>query len=329
MPEVLFQELAADVPIMIWRAGPDKRSNWFNHLWLDFAGRDIEDEKGFGWTERIHADDRERVMTKRSAAFDERQKLRMTYRLRGHDGVYRWLLETAAPYFKNALFAGYFGTCVDITEQREAHDLAIKALAERDVLLREVYHRVKNNLQQIIGLITIESVAIADPVACRVLDALAGRVRAMGTVHQRLIASGSLAELSVRDFLSDLCKDIARGGGADRRDVVVTVDVDGSNLDIDRAIVLGLLVNEIITNAFKHAFPNEGRGKVDVSYRADAGVIVLEVADNGIGLPVSARETTAGHGSGLHLIDGFIDQLDGRLEIDRSAGTRMRVVFDQ
>ncbi len=328
MPEVLFQELADDAPIMIWRAGPDKLCNWFNHLWLEFSGRSLEDEKGFGWTEGIHPDDRTDAMARYSAAFDARQKFSMTYRLRRHDGSYHWLLENGAPYFKNTQFAGYFGTCVDITEQRAAHDLTVKALAQRDALLREVYHRVKNNLQQIIGLITIESTTIADPQALRVLEALAGRVLAIGAVHEKLVASDSFTDLVVRDFMHDLCKDVARGAGADRRGIVLNVDIDASSIDIERAVILGLLVNELVTNALKHAFPKDGTGTITVVYKTTASAIVLEVSDDGVGFPDDAGNVAQRHGTGLRLIEGFVEQLNGRLQVDRSAGTRMRMTID-
>ena len=329
MPEVLFQELADDAPIMIWRAGPDKLCNWFNHLWLEFSGRSLEEERGVGWTNGIHPEDRADAMARYSSAFDARQKFSMTYRLRRYDGSYHWLLENGAPYYKNAQFAGFFGTCVDITEQREAHDLAVKALAERDVLLREVYHRVKNNLQQIIGLITIESTTIADPEARRVLEALAGRVLAMGAVHHRLIASASFVDLAVADFITALCRDIARSAGADGRGIVLEVDVDGSSIDIERAVTLGLLVNELVTNALKHAFPRERRGTISVIYRATDAAIVVEVADNGVGFPQVAEDGATRRGTGMRLIEGFAEQLNGRLEIDGSAGARIRVSIDE
>lgn len=329
MPEVLFQELAEDAPIMIWRADPDRHCNWFNHLWLEFSGRSIEEEKGLGWADSIHPEDRADVMAEHASAFDARRKFSITYRFRRHDGAYHWLLENGSPYYKNAQFAGYFGTCVDITEQREAHDLIVKALAERDALLREVYHRVKNNLQQITGLITIERSTIADPEAQRALEALGGRVLAMGAVHHRLIASENLASLPVRDFVSDLCRDIARGAGADRRGIVLEVDVDDSIIDIERAIILGLLVNELVTNALKYAFPDTRPGAITVRYRTEGGAMVLEVVDDGVGLPDGGGDAPLRRGTGLRLIEGFAEQLNGRLEIDRSAGTRMRISIDK
>jgi len=123
MPEIMFQDLADNAPVMIWRSGPDKLCTWFNQLWLNFTVRTMEQEAGFGWAEGVHPDDLEACLARSNQAFDAREKFSMTYRLRRHDGVYRWLLDTGAPYCKGSVFSGYFGTCIDVTEQREAHDI--------------------------------------------------------------------------------------------------------------------------------------------------------------------------------------------------------------
>jgi PAS domain S-box-containing protein len=170
MPEIMFQELADNAPVMIWRSGIDKLCNWFNRPWLEFVGRTIEQESGYGWAEGVHPEDLDRCVAIYNDAFDARENFSMTYRLRRHDGAYRWLLDTGAPYYRGGEFAGYFGSCVDVSEQREAHDLVVHALAERDGLLREVYHRVKNNLQQIEGLIAVEGLTLTDPKALRALE---------------------------------------------------------------------------------------------------------------------------------------------------------------
>ena len=327
MPEVMFQELADHAPMMVWRAGTDKLCNWFNHLWLDFTGRTIEQEKGYGWAEGVHPDDLDACIATYTKAFDAREKFTMTYRLRRHDGAYRWLLDNGAPYFKGGAFAGYFGTCVDVTEQREAHEKVVAALAERDALLREVYHRVKNNLQQIDGLIAVEIAALSDPEAKHALAALSGRVRAMGAVHQRLITSDSLVELSVRGFMSDLCNDISRSYDLEKRSIALDVQVDDSKIHIERAVIVGLLVNELVTNALKHAFADGRAGKVTVRYGKEAAGTVLEVADNGVGFDLVQRSANPTRHLGLRLIEGFADQLNGRVEFASDAGTRARLVL--
>lgn len=327
MPEVMFQELADHAPMMVWRAGTDKLCNWFNHLWLDFTGRTMEQEQGYGWAEGVHPDDLDACIAIYTTAFDAREKFGMTYRLRRHDGAYRWLLDNGAPYFRGGAFAGYFGTCVDVTEQREAHDMVVAALAERDVLLREVYHRVKNNLQQIDGLIAMESATLSDPEAKHALSALSGRVRAMGAVHQRLISSDSVVELSVGGFMSDLCREIGRSHNLGKRSITLDVQVDDSKIHIERAVIVGLLVNELVTNALKHAFPHGRPGVVTVRYAKEAGGTVLEVADNGVGIGAERAGADAVRHLGLRLIDGFADQLNGRIEFASAGGTRARLVL--
>lgn len=329
MPEVMFQELADHAPMMVWRAGTDKLCNWFNHLWLDFTGRTMEQEQGYGWAEGVHPEDLDTCVATYTTAFDAREKFSMTYRLRRHDGAYRWLLDNGAPYFKGGTFAGFFGTCVDVTEQREAHDLVVAALAERDVLLREVYHRVKNNLQQIDGLIAIERETLSDPQARHALSSLSGRVRAMGAVHQRLISSDSLVEISVGGFMSDLCREIGRSHNLGKRSISLDVQVDDSKIHIERAVIVGLLVNELVTNALKHAFPDGRSGVVTVRYGKEAAGTVLEVADNGVGLDPDRNDVDAPQHLGLRLIEGFADQLNGTITYASSGGTCARLVLGE
>jgi PAS domain S-box-containing protein len=327
MPEIMFQELADNAPVMIWRAGPDKLCTWFNHLWLEFTGRTIEQEAGFGWAEGVHPGDLEACVARYNEAFDARQKFSMTYRLKRKDGVYRWLLDTGAPYSKGGVFSGYFGTCVDVSEQQEAHDIAVRALGERDALLREVYHRVKNNLQQIEGLIAIEGASVTDPEAREALTALSGRVRAMGAVHQKLISSGSMTELPLSDFITDLVTDLDRSLAADQRKIAVTAKVDAGTIHIERAVIVGLLINELVTNALKHAFPDGRKGHVAVRCVKLPSGLLLEVADDGVGMPASEVAAGSSKQSGMRLIRGFVKQLKGQLEIDTTAGTRATVKF--
>ena len=323
----MFQELADNAPVMIWRSGTDKLCNWFNRPWLKFVGRSLEEESGYGWAEGVHPDDLDRCVSIYNNAFDARENFSMTYRLRRYDGVYRWLLDTGAPYFREGRFAGYFGSCVDVSEQQEAHDLVVRALAQRDALLREVYHRVKNNLQQIEGLIAVEGLTLTDPKALHALASLSGRVRAMGAVHQRLISAKNLDDISARDFISDLCADVARSQGADKRGIAIHVEADAGDVNIERAFVLGLLINELTTNALKHAFSDGRSGNVVVRYAHGDAETTLEIRDDGIGMPPEMPLSARAEHSGFRLIDGFVDQLDGKLTIERVSGSSIRVTL--
>lgn len=312
---------------MIWRSGPDKLCDWFNKPWLDFTGRPMESELGNGWADRVHPADFDRCIAIYTTAFDAREKFSMTYRLLRHDGAWRWLLDNGAPYNRNGQFAGYFGTCVDVTDQREEHERLLETIEEREALLREVYHRVKNNLQQIEGLIAIEQVTLADPAATEALGALSGRVRAMGAVHSTLMRSKRLSKVDARDFLSELCGDIARSVGADSRGIALSVIAERRDVDIEQAVIIGLLVNELVTNAFKHAFPGRAGGRIEVRYGpAPAGGSVLEVADDGVGFPAGGHSLKEGH-SGYRLINGFVDQLNGQLSVEQAGGAVLRVTL--
>ena len=119
MGELEFRELADNAPVMIWRSRPDKQCDWFNKPWIDFSGRSQEELFGYGWAEDVHPEDFDRCVSIYQTAFDAREKFTMPYRLRRHDGVYRWFLYNGAPFYRNGEFAGYFGSCIDITEHRE------------------------------------------------------------------------------------------------------------------------------------------------------------------------------------------------------------------
>ena len=326
MPDTIFRELADNAPVMIWRSGVDKLCDWFNKPWLDFVGRTMEQEQGYGWADGVHLEDFDRCVDIYVKAFDAREDFSMTYRLRRHDGAYRWVLDNGSPFQRNGQFAGYFGSCIDVTEQREAHDRLVATIAQRDALISEVYHRVKNNLQQIEGLIAIESLALADGASITALQSVSSRVRAMGAVHQMLMNSKNLANIRADVFLGELCNDIARANAAEQRGLAIEVEAEPHELDIDRALIVGLLVNELATNAFKHAFPGGRSGRVRVRFAGAGAGAVLEVADDGVGIPEGALDP-ASRRSGYRLVQGFANQLNGQLAVERGPGAVIRIVL--
>jgi PAS domain S-box-containing protein len=115
----IFQLLADSARVMIWTSGPDERCDWFNRAWLEFTGRTMEQELGNGWAEGVHPDDLFKCLSIYTTAFDNHEEFSMEYRLRRHDGVYRWVLDIGGPYFSPAeKFPGYFGSCIDVTESK-------------------------------------------------------------------------------------------------------------------------------------------------------------------------------------------------------------------
>jgi PAS domain S-box-containing protein len=146
-----FRHLADTAPVMIWMSGLDKLCNYFNRTWLEFTGRTAEQEMGDGWLEGVHPDDYERCLNTYVDAFDRRQAFEMDYRLRRHDGVYRWILDRGAPRFGDqGEFHGYIGSCVDISGRKEAEDASLQRSEDR-------YRRIVETAQEGIWLIDAEA----------------------------------------------------------------------------------------------------------------------------------------------------------------------------
>lgn len=291
-----FVELADNAPVMVWRAGVNSLCDWFNAPWLAFTGRTMEQETGLGWAEGVHPDDLATCLETYEHAFAARKTFSMIYRLRRHDGEYRWLLDNGGPFQRHGEFAGYFGSCIDITDQRLAQMAAEKALAERDAVLREVFHRVKNMLQQIEGLIALETRGLGANERAA-MARLSGRVRAMGAVHDTLMRSNTYAGVSAPAFISSLVAKLDPLGG-NGEGASIRANVDDMAIEIERAAAIGLLVHELIAWT-------RGDGGVEISFRQlEEGGAVLEIAPEH--LPVAALSAEP---SRKTLVEGLVRQL--------------------
>jgi two-component system, sensor histidine kinase PdtaS len=201
--ETEFKILADNAPVMIWRSGLDMLCDWFNKPWLDFTGRPIEAELGNGWTEGVHPEDYERCLDTYTGAFARRESFTMEYRLRRHDGEYRWLLDNGKPYWRGGVFAGYFGSCIDVNHHRDTETRLEQALETRELLLREVHHRVRNNLQNLTSLIRILEIesGMRDGEERSLLRSLDRRIHAMAAIQFALHDAELLPAISARRFV--------------------------------------------------------------------------------------------------------------------------------
>ena len=200
------------------------------------------------------------------------------------------------------------------------------SVAERDLLLRELNHRVKNNLQQITALIWFQSQNVHDQESKDAFRDTLGRVQALSAVHQLLLAGPAPSEILTRKFCDELCRNIAAAYNVAERNITIDVDVENTRLHIDVAITLGLLVNELVSNAIKHAFQTGKGGTISVKFAPDSdGTAVLTVADNGIGQ--SGVSVLPNKGVGMQIIDGLVKQLRGAIVWNRERGTVVTVTL--
>jgi PAS domain S-box-containing protein len=198
-------------------------------------------------------------------------------------------------------------------------------LREREILLQEIHHRVKNNLQVISSLISMQLRQLDDTPSRSALQECQTRVQAIALIHEKLYQSKDYSRVPFSEYARGLAGNIVSALGLSNNTVTVRLDIDDVLLGVDKAIPCGLILNELITNALKHAFPDGTRGTVSVALHREAiSDVILSVSDDGIGMPAdfSFENSTS---LGLSLVYTLVDQLEGSLDIDRGKGTTFRV----
>ena len=243
-----------------------------------------------------------------------------------HGGRKRTLLASGqAMYNSRADKLGAVVAMHDITEIKQREQAITAALKEKETLLKEVYHRVKNNLQVITSLLNLQQRTLPEGQARVALTESANRIRAMALVHEQLYQSGNLSSIALNNYIRDLCQRLGAAAGADPRGIVIICDAEPIDIGLDTAVPFGLLLNELVSNSLKHGFPEGRTGEVRVELRRlaqDMGS--LSVSDDGVGLP-PGMDTLTSPSLGLKLVATLGAQLDGELRLESTAGTR--VVF--
>ncbi len=222
-----------------------------------------------------------------------------------------------------------FAQATDALAERETQ--LSRAVAQQELLMQEIHHRVKNNLQVIASLLNLQSNRIRAPEAKAEFQAARDRIRALATLHRYLYVQGELHTINMRNFLTELCEQLLQAigektGGHESR---IQVEIDASELQIssDQAVPMALIVTEAVSNAAKYAFPGGRRGHILVRLSADTERAVLVVRDDGVGIPEGRVRTEAGvrDGLGIQLIRGFARQLGATLTVSKEGGTRYAV----
>ncbi|WP_200305822.1 sensor histidine kinase [Paracraurococcus ruber] len=325
--EARFRALADHAPVMIWRTGLTMGCDYFNRPWLDFTGRSMDQERGEGWADGVHPEDRERCLRSFAEAFAARSEFSMEYRLRRHDGAWRWVLDKGRPVYRDGAFAGFIGSCTDQTDSRQALEDHRRALEERETLLAELHHRVKNNAQATTSFLGLQASRASDPMVAAALRGAATRVMLATLVQDRMFRVPPDAGVELGAELATTARMALEITGRPG----ITLDLqleDALDLPVSQATPLALIVNELVVNAARHAFPDGRAGRVALSVRrAGPGLGEVVVADDGMGLAEPPRRNTPQGCLGLHLVPRLARQAHASLKLDGSQGVRATIRF--
>lgn len=244
----------------------------------------------------------------------------------------------------SAKFDGVYisGMAMDITERKKAENAIKKSLDEKEVLIREIHHRVKNNMQIISSLLSLQSRYIDDKKTFELFRDSQNRVKSMALIHEKLYQSDNLAEIDFKEYIKNLTTDLIRSYGVTPGSISLSINVNNVSLGVNTAIPCGLIINELLTNSIKHAFrivespelPNgifmgsDGRnGKINIElHQTNEDNYRLIFSDNGIGLPENFEFKNI-KSLGLRLVNSLTEQLDGKIDLEQVNGTKFIITF--
>ena len=220
------------------------------------------------------------------------------------------------------------GIGFDITENKINEEKITQSLREKNVLLKEVHHRVKNNMQVISSILNLQSSYVRDTYALNLLKECQNRIKSMAFIHESLYQTKNFESVNFSEYVTTLSKNLVHTYSINTKKVKLILTLDELMLNLDASIPCGLIINEIISNSLKYAFPDNRDGIIFVTLRVDKNKVKIEVGDNGIGIPenVDIKNTQT---LGLQLVDTLVEQLSGTVKLKRSKGTIFSIEFNK
>ncbi len=215
----------------------------------------------------------------------------------------------------------------ELAERRHAEEQIGSALREKEILLKEIHHRVKNNLQIVASMLQLQLGYIEDRGARMLFEESQRRVESMSLIHEKLYRTKDLARVDFDDYVNTLVGNLLTLNTGGSKRIGIKSAIEGVTLDVNNAIPCALIINELVSNSLRHAFPGERTGRIDIFMNADGdGKVVLKVGDNGIGFPenLDFRNTKS---LGMQLVTSLVTQLGGVIELDRGEGTSFNIAF--
>lgn len=291
-----------------------------------YEPEEFVNDSGF-WANHIHPEDVNHVFANLVHLFEHNYH-NHEYRFLNKNGKYIWVYDqTKLIRDSQGNPLEILGYWADISDLKEAEDKLKTSLKEKEVLLKEIHHRVKNNLQVISSLLKLQSGYINDQQTLALFGDSQNRVKAMALIHEKLYQSSDLAKIPVFEYIHQLADNLVNSYALKANNIKLKICIDNLFLDVDTAIPCGLIINELLSNSLKYAFPNNKTGQIDIEFKLmESEKLSLKISDNGVGLPENFQleETES---LGLQLVSNLTEQLGGNLTIDTSNGTSFQIMF--
>lgn len=369
MQRIRIDNLIANVPGVVWEAygepgTPYQQLSFISKYVEKLVGYPLEiwkNQRDF-WHTVTHPDDAEHSIANSQLQYRENRSLIDRFRWIAKDGRILWIeSQSTCICDADGRVIGLRGVNIDITEQIKFEQQLSASLKEKEILLKEIHHRVKNNMQVISSLLSLQSKTIPDKHTQEIFDESRNRIKSMALIHEKLYQSKDLFRIDFNSYVRDLLDNLRISYGLKEKNIETKVDIENVSFDINSAISLGLIINELASNAYKHAFTEMDSGEIFISIHKvpvekiavpendlnsneinivrTGGIAaapkddnhpvsryVLIVKDNGVGMPDEDNMPT--DSLGLQLVETLIEQLDGTFETKSDNGTSVHISFN-
>ncbi|MBL4656069.1 MAG: PAS domain S-box protein, partial [Bacteroidia bacterium] len=214
----------------------------------------------------------------------------------------------------------------DVTEKKKAEELLKRSLQEKEILLKEIHHRVKNNLQIISSILSLQSSYLNDKRTINILKESQDRIKSMAFIHESLYQTKDFSSINISEYIENLSKNLVYSFGTECSFVNLKLDTDNIDLSLDTAIPCGLIINELVSNSLKYAFPDNHKGEIKITLKQKNKRLILTIADNGVGLP-SGLNFKKTESLGLQLVNTLVEQVNGDITKMNVKGTKFIITL--
>jgi len=328
--EKRFRDVAGNAQEWVWEVNAEGKYTYASPVvekLLSYNSGEIHDKYFY---DLFIPEEREKLKEIALATFAAQQPFKEFINRKLHkNGSIVWLSTSGIPILdKTGNLLGYRGADIDITERKKAEEAIQASLQEKEVLLKEIHHRTKNNFQVVCSLLKLQSNRLKDPQLLQAFQDTGNRIRSMALVHEKLYQSKDLSHIDLKDYIKDLASFLLATYKTRSAKISLHLDLHSVIVNIETAMPCGLIINELLSNALKYAFPEGRGGQISIYLQStDDHDIELKVADDGVGLPpeIDVWNTAS---LGFTIIAGIAtQQLKGKLEVRRDQGTEFRFLF--